>query len=124
MLRIGAIVLNVSDTERGSAFWSAALGYERSTNPDFLEPGEGTAPSVHLDQSDRTHLDLWTDSAEEQHAQVERLVTLGADRVDWDYPEDADFVVLTDPDGTLFCVVDTSAHSAGEQTGDATARTE
>jgi hypothetical protein len=41
---------------------------------------------------------------------VERLVSLGARRVeDWEYPEDADFVVLADPDGNLFCVVD-AAH--------------
>lgn len=30
---------------------------------------------------------------------------LGATRVEWDYPEDADHVVLADPDGNLFCVV-------------------
>ena len=41
----------------------------------------------------------------DQLAQVERLVSLGARRVDWDYPEDADFVVLADPDGNLFCVI-------------------
>ncbi len=46
------------------------------------------------------------DSAEEQRAEVERLVSLGAERVAWDYHDDADFVVLADPTGTLFCVVD------------------
>jgi hypothetical protein len=25
---------------------------------------------------------------------------------DWPYPEDADFVVLRDPDGNEFCVID------------------
>lgn len=109
MLRIGAVVLHVSDCARGSAFWSEALGYEQEANPDFLRPAEGTATRLHLDQDDRTHLDLWTDSAEEQQVEVERLVSLGARRVDWEYPEDADFVVLADPDGTLFCVIDTSA---------------
>ncbi|MFF3934361.1 VOC family protein, partial [Streptomyces hirsutus] len=30
-------------------------------------------------------------------------------RVDWDfYPDDADFVVLADPEGNRFCVIDTS----------------
>lgn len=109
MLRIGAIVLHVSDTERGSTFWREALGYQPSVNPDFLEPRGGHAPEVHMDHDDRTHLDLWTDSAEEQHAEVERLVALGATRVDWEYPDDADFVVLADPDGNLFCIIDASA---------------
>ncbi len=108
MLRIGAIVLHVSARERAQAFWSDALGYDRGENPDFLRPRAPGGPRLHLDDSDRTHLDLWTDSAAEQSAEVARLVALGATRVDWDYPEDADFVVLADPDGNLFCVIDTS----------------
>lgn len=109
MLRIGAIVLHVSDTRRGPSFWSQALGYEHAENPDFLRPRDGAATHLHLDGEDRTHLDLWTDSADEQRAEVERLVSLGASRVEWNYPDDADFIVLADPDGNLFCVVDTSA---------------
>ena len=109
MLRIGAVVLQVADTTRAGEFWSRALGFELGANPDFLVP---PAPSdgvrLHLDESDRTHLDLWTDSPREQAAEVERLVGLGATRVEWDYPQDADFVVLADPVGTLFCVIDTS----------------
>ncbi|HST48439.1 MAG TPA: VOC family protein [Jatrophihabitans sp.] len=32
---------------------------------------------------------------------------LGATRAqDWPYPDDADFVVLRDPDGNEFCVID------------------
>jgi hypothetical protein len=39
--------------------------------------------------------------------EVARLVSLGAHQVQWDrYPEDPDFVVLADPDGNRFCVVD------------------
>ena len=53
-------------------------------------------------------MDLWVDSAEEQLAEVDRLIALGARRVDWEYPDDADFVVLADPVGTLFCIVDLS----------------
>lgn len=109
MLRIGAIVLHVSDSRRSSSFWSQALGYERADNPDFLHSGDGPATDLHVDDKDRTHLDLWTDSADEQRAEVERLVALGAAPVEWDYPDDADFVVLADPDGNLFCVIDTSA---------------
>jgi hypothetical protein len=30
---------------------------------------------------------------------------LGAQRVEWTYPEDADFVVLADTEGNLFCVI-------------------
>lgn len=109
MIHIGAIVLNVSDTGRGAAFWSRALGYQHAANPDFLVPTEVGPPRVHLDSQDRTHLDLWAANQEEQLAEVERLLGLGATPVEWEYPEDADFVVLADPDGNLFCVIDTSA---------------
>ncbi len=107
MVRLGAVVMNVRDVEVAGGFWSAALGYSRHPhNPAFLAPQVGTGPRLHLDEDDRTHLDLWVDSAEEQLAEVDRLIALGATRVDWDYPDDADFVVLADPVGTLFCIVD------------------
>jgi len=109
MVRIGAIVLNVADTARAGAFWSQALGYHRGANPDFLLPAESAGVRLHLDETDRTHLDLWADNEAEQLAEVERLQALGATRVEWDYPEDADFIVLADPDGNLFCVINMDA---------------
>ncbi|WP_038951766.1 VOC family protein [Aeromicrobium massiliense] len=109
MLRLGAVVLNVSDGGRAAAFWTQALGHAPiAENPAFLVPTRPQEARLHLDESDRTHLDLWVDSAAEQRAEVERLVGLGARRVEWEYPDDADFVVLADPDGNLFCVVDAS----------------
>ena len=110
MLTIGAVVINVSDVERTGSFWAAALDYQPDPgNPAFLGPRSGAGPRVHLDEDDRTHLDLWAADAAEQAREVDRLVALGATRVAWDYPEGADFVVLSDPDGTLFCIIDTSA---------------
>jgi catechol 2,3-dioxygenase-like lactoylglutathione lyase family enzyme len=99
MVRIGAIVLKVSDARRAATYWSEALGYQSAANPDFLVPNEAGAPRLHLDEDDRTHLDLWAADEYEQLAEVERLLVLGATRVEWDYPEGADFVVLADPDG-------------------------
>lgn len=114
MLRLGTIVLNVKDARRASQFWSQALGYacqdgggySQDTTPVLL-PQPATAVAVALDEDDRTHLDLHTDSALEQQVEVERLVSLGATRVDWAYPDGASFVVLADPEGNLFCVVNT-----------------
>jgi catechol 2,3-dioxygenase-like lactoylglutathione lyase family enzyme len=113
MLRLGTIVLNVKDARRASQFWSQALGYayrdggyNEETTPVLL-PEPATAVGVALDEDDRPHLDLHTDSALEQQAEIERLVSLGAARADWEYPDDARFVVLADPEGNLFCVVNT-----------------
>jgi len=69
-------------------------------------PRGGGGPALLLDEGDRMHLDLWAANAAEQHAEVERLLALGATRVDWVYPDGADFVVLADTEGNLFCVVD------------------
>ncbi|MET8137334.1 MULTISPECIES: VOC family protein [unclassified Streptomyces] len=120
MLRIGSIVLGVSDVSRAAAFWMEALGYvpreEMEDDWVVLVPAEGYGPQLSLGLSEtvvqaypRVHLDLYAGDAADQAAEVERLVALGARRVDWDlYPEDADFIVLADPEGNRFCVIDTS----------------
>lgn len=106
-------MLHVKDAGRASQFWSQALGYayrDGSYNADttpVLVPRHGAAPALALDENDRAHLDLYTGSALEQQAEVERLISLGASRADWTYPADARFVVLADPEGNLFCVVNT-----------------
>jgi catechol 2,3-dioxygenase-like lactoylglutathione lyase family enzyme len=106
MLRLGAVVMQVSNVDRAGAFWSAALGYAtQPNNPAFLVPEGAPGTRLHLDNEDRTHLDLWADGEADQQAEVERLISLGAQRIDWDYPDDADFIVLADPDGNLFCVI-------------------
>ena len=106
MLRLGAVVMKVSDVDRAGAFWSAALGYARQPHhPAFLVPEGAPGTRLHLDEDDRTHLDLWADVEADQQAEVERLISLGAQRVEWEYPDDADFVVLADQDGNLFCVI-------------------
>jgi catechol 2,3-dioxygenase-like lactoylglutathione lyase family enzyme len=120
VLSIGVVVLGVSDVQRAAAFWTEALGYE--IRADFfggwatvLQPrAGGPGPRIALQPSEtplqehpRLHLDLHAASAAEQEAEVGRLCGLGAQRVDWDsYPEDPDFVVLADPEGNRFCVVD------------------
>jgi len=115
-LRVGTVVINVQDMNRAVDFWSAALGYarrDREWDPRFMmlvDPaGRGLPVSLQLTDSPpkepvRVHLDLYT---REQARHVERLAGLGATRVDdWPYPRDADFVVMRDPDGNEFCVID------------------
>ena len=102
-----AVVLKVEDARRAAGFWTAALGYEaEEESPDFLVPPQGNGVRIHLDERDRTHLDLWLDrSTSDLDTEVERLIALGARRVEWTYPDDADFVVLADTEGNLFCVI-------------------
>ncbi len=114
MLTVGSIVIRVDDLARQEAFWTAVLGYERrSASDDFvlLGPPTGEGPNVSLDAMrstrvlpPRIHLDLYAD---DQAAEVARLTGLGAREVEWSRrPPDADFVIMEDPEGNRFCVVD------------------
>ena len=115
MLRIGSIVLRVDDLQRQTEFWEAALDYSRreGDSDDFvlLRPRDGAGPNLSLDRvrselkiPPRLHVDLYTD---DQAGEVERLLALGATEIHWDKrPPDADYVILADPEGNRFCVVD------------------
>ncbi|WP_327167441.1 VOC family protein [Streptomyces subrutilus] len=127
MLSIGTIVMGAADVRRAADFWGAALDYV-PRDPEgggpangprdwtVLVPAHGPGPGLALGLSTspvprhpRVHLDLYAADAAEQRAEIDRLVALGARRVDWDsYPEDPDFVVLADPEGNPFCVIDTA----------------
>jgi hypothetical protein len=114
VVRVGSIVIRVDDLDRQTEFWSQALDYEpRRGDVDFvlLKPRDGLGPNVSLDRVNskleippRIHLDLYT---EDQAGEVKRLIGLGATEVHWDKrPPDADYVILADPEGNRFCVVD------------------
>jgi hypothetical protein len=108
MADIATVVVNATDARRAARFWATALGYvPRPDNPLILVPPDGAGPAIQVDETDRMHLDLRTASAEEQRAEIDRLIAAGATRVDWTYPENASFVVLADSEGNLFCVVNT-----------------
>ena len=117
MIRVGSIVLRVDDLQRQTEFWSEALDYVRrqDDSDDFvlLRPRDGVGPNLSLDRHrstgqipPRIHLDLYTD---DQAGEVKRLIALGATEVHWDKrPADADYLILADPEGNRFCVVDIS----------------
>jgi hypothetical protein len=100
-------------------FWSAALDYvprddPRTNDSCLLRPKDGVGPNVNLDRvrsalqiPPRIHLDLYTNGKEEQVAEVKRLIALGATEVHWPRkPADADFIILADPEGNRFCVIE------------------
>ena len=60
-------------------------------------------------------LDIYT---ADQQAEVERLVALGARRYPWRYRAGDDFIVLEDPGGALFCVVQKADVRAGRAEAD------
>jgi Glyoxalase-like domain len=97
-------------------FWKAALGW-RSTyetdeewvlEPPAGSPQDGVAPDLLFlkvpeskSTKNRLHLDL---RPADQNAEVDRLIGLGARRVDVGQGERS-WVVLADPEGNEFCVL-------------------
>lgn len=112
-MRIGSIVIHCFEFEQMIEFWQEALHYVLREPPSedwaVLRDPNGRGPNLSFQARDRRaghrswlHLDLYTNRQKEE---VERLVGLGARRYPWRYPEGADYIVLEDPDGNLFCVV-------------------
>jgi catechol 2,3-dioxygenase-like lactoylglutathione lyase family enzyme len=119
VLTLGVVVLGVTDRRRAQEFWCAALGYQVRDDgfggwARVLVPPGGTGTKIALQNSEtppgdypRLHFDLHVADAAEQRAEAARLLSLGASLVDWEsYPDDPDFIVLADPEGNRFCIVD------------------
>jgi catechol 2,3-dioxygenase-like lactoylglutathione lyase family enzyme len=117
-LRIGSIVIHCFEFERMVRFWKDALGYSFRDPPSggwaVLCDPEGRFPNLSFQKREHKrekrswiHLDLYTS---DQAGEVKRLVGLGAGPYPWRYPPKADYVVLEDPDGNLFCVVQKARH--------------
>jgi hypothetical protein len=98
------------------AFWQEAIHYVlRGPVEDgwvVLRDPEDKNTNISLNQIPERllgrnwfHFDLYTN---DQKNEVDRLLKLGATRHLETYDPEDDFVVLEDPDGNLFCVVDTS----------------
>ena len=117
-LKIGSVVIDCINFDGMLGFWQEALHYiprepakggwvvlrdpaGRNTNVSLNQ----VQPSEKLTGRNWLHFDLYTKA---QKSEVERLLKLGATRHPQEYEPDDDLVVLEDPDGNLFCVVDTT----------------
>jgi glyoxalase superfamily protein len=88
----------VVDDGRGMSWISATGGFEQLPLIVFIPVPEPKTVK------DRIHLDVSPRGCE-QAEELERLLGLGATRVDVGQPADAGFVVLADPEGNEFCLL-------------------
>ena len=114
-LRKAAIVIDSLDTHRLAAWWSLVL--ERPLAADdgdeiALPPEGGVGPEilfVPVTESktvkNRLHLDLRPQNGSDQATELQRLLDLGARRVDVGQGKDVPWVVLADPEGNEFCLL-------------------
>ncbi|MCP2327506.1 hypothetical protein HDA40_006013 [Hamadaea flava] len=109
-LRWYGVVVDAADPARLGRWWAEVLGYpilderngELTIGPDIDMPCLHFTPA-HKGKSgkNRLHLDLVPD---DQDAQVERLIDMGARQVDIGQGQ-VSWVVLADPEGNEFCVM-------------------
>jgi hypothetical protein len=115
-IRIQCVVVDADDCELLARFWSEALGWRityQSEKEWAIEPPEGSpeadvSPDILFVKvpdrkvvKNRLHLDL---RPADQQAQVDRMIDLGARRVDIGQGE-VSWVVMADPEGNEFCVL-------------------
>lgn len=116
-LRIQCACVDCADPFVVASFWQEALGWRRThEEPDEIvleppagSPQDGVAPDLLFLRvpdptpgKNRLHLELRPD---DQAAEVERLLSLGARRVSVGQGDDVSWVVMGDPEGNVFCVL-------------------
>lgn len=113
-MKIGSVVIDCNDFDKMRSFWQEALRYVPREPAEegwvVLKDPNGTNVNVSVQQvpearvgKNRLHLDLYTDA---QETEVERLLLMGATRHPRAPEGEEDFIVLEDPEGNLFCVID------------------
>jgi glyoxalase superfamily protein len=119
--RLVHLVVGAADPPGLARFWSAALGWEAGAGEssevvvvwphgyDYPDPGALPLVFVPVPEpktaKNRVHLDLASASVAYQAAEVDRLLALGAARAGIGQGE-VPWVVLADPEGNEFCVLD------------------
>ncbi len=109
-----ALVQDCHDPMALGPFWSAATGRPIETqNEEYVSMrlADGRGPWLELIRrpdaklaKHRVHIDIAPFAADDQVAEVERLIALGARRIDIGQG-DVPWVVLADPEGNEFCVL-------------------
>ena len=114
------VVVDARDPVGLGRWWTAALGwavvndaddeFEIRPEPDRL-PGLVFVPVADARSvKNRLHLDFRPD---DQDAEVDRLVALGATRADVGQDGSETWVVLADPEGNEFCVLSPRSAAPG-----------
>ena len=109
--RIGQWTLDVQDVARMARFWAAALGYRIDDDGQHLgrrpRPGgctERVAPARRRADTGQEPGPSGSVAGGDGAAEVQRLLALGARRVEVGQTGAEGFVVLADPEGNEFCV--------------------
>jgi hypothetical protein len=112
--RIAVLAVDAVNPKVVADFWSEVLGWlivEESDEGMSIAPPDGAWPTMDVlpvperkTVKNRLHLDLRAQGVSTA-VELERLLALGARRVDVGQSPDATWVVLADPEGNEFCLL-------------------
>lgn len=111
-VELTGVVVDCRDPELVAAFWSDVLGYPYQADGGFawLEVPAGALTVAFQQVSEekrsknRWHPDLTPGDAS-QEDELDRLLSIGASRIDVGQSEDVSWIVLADPEGNEFCLL-------------------
>ena len=114
--RLFAVSFDASRPMRVARFWSGLLGWETADDPHdgvTLLPHDDTGFRLRFPPTrdpkvgqNRMHFDLTSDSPEHQQQTVAKALDLGARHIDVGQRPEEGHVVLADPEGNEFCVIE------------------
>jgi predicted enzyme related to lactoylglutathione lyase len=110
-----ALCFDANDPRALARFWAGVLGWEMAADPDdvVLLPSDDTGFRLRFlptaepkSRPNQMHFDLTSASLEAQQQTVARSLQLGAVHIDVGQGPDDEHVVLADPEGNEFCVIE------------------
>jgi catechol 2,3-dioxygenase-like lactoylglutathione lyase family enzyme len=121
--RIAVIAIDAVRPRMVADFWCDVLGWHVVDEDDgviSIAPPDGAWPTIDVlgvaegkAVKNRLHLDLRADGVATRD-ELERLLSLGARRVDVGQGPDVSWVVLGDPEGNEFCLLSRSVQDVVE----------
>lgn len=112
--RIAVVAIDAVQPQLIADFWCQVLGWrviEKDAELISIGPSNGGGPTIDVIAvpegktiKNRLHFDLRADGLATT-AELERLLSLGARRVDVGQRADATWTVLADPEGNEFCLL-------------------
>jgi predicted enzyme related to lactoylglutathione lyase len=121
--KLAVIAIDANRPQVVADFWCAVLGWhvvEADGEVISIAPRDGAWPSIDVIQvpegktvKNRLHFDLRADGVSTAE-ELERLLALGARRVDVGQGPDVSWVVLGDPEGNEFCLLSRTVQDVGQ----------
>jgi catechol 2,3-dioxygenase-like lactoylglutathione lyase family enzyme len=111
-INLHALSFDAKDPAGLARFWAGVLGWEQA-DPNELLPDADTTfrlrflqSDVEKDRANQVHFDLTSQSPEEQQETVARVLELGGQHIDIGQGPEEEHVVMADPEGNEFCVIE------------------